>query len=383
MKLLRYLLALVLAAALFGCDSGSSDETPVFFPPVVQVPPRAVYTMNNSPGGNQILVFGRMADGSLSVFGQFATGGTGSGDGLNGSTNALEFQAATNRFFAVNAGDNTVSMMQLAADGSLSVLDRVNTGGVRPISVTVSNDLVYVLNFGDAGTPANIVGFRVNGNSLQAIANSTRGLSAPLPNPAQIEFNPAGNVLVVTERDTNFISTFTVNTATGLTAGPNFNGSAGATPFGFDFTPGGALVVSEAQQAVVDGSTVSSYTVDAGTGNLNQVSASVPDTETGACWVEVTPNGAFAYVTNTGSDSVSGYSVSNNGALALLDPGGVTGATGDGPVDEAITPEGDFLYVLNRTDGTLSIFAINGNGSLTPQPTFAGLPATPVGLVAR
>ena len=44
----------------------------------------------------------------------------------------------------------------------------------------------------------------------------------------------------------------------------------------------------------------------------------------------MTKNGRYAYATNTGSDSVSGYRVALDGTLAALDADGQTGETGTG-----------------------------------------------------
>ena len=52
--------------------------------------------------------------------------------------------------------------------------------------------------------------------------------------PAQVEFSPRGNLLVVTEKMTNKIDTYTVGRR-GLAEGPMVHNSVGITPFGFEF----------------------------------------------------------------------------------------------------------------------------------------------------
>jgi len=156
----------------------------------------------------------------------------------------------------------------------------------------------------------------------------------------------------------------------------------GATPFGFAFARNGTLVVSEAFGGAPDASALSSYRLD-GAGALHVVSASVGTTETAACWVVITENGRFAYTTNTGSGTVSGYRVHHSGALSLLDPDGVTGTTGAGPIDMALTNNSRFLYTLDGPAGGISAFRVNADGSLTAQTGVAGLPAGANGLAAR
>ncbi|MBV9788192.1 MAG: beta-propeller fold lactonase family protein, partial [Chloroflexi bacterium] len=133
-----------------------------------------------------------------------------------------------------------------------------------------------------------------------------------------------------------------------------------------------------------DQSATSSYSLDRN-GQLSVISASVPTTETAACWLVITDDGRYAYTTNTGSSSVSGYKVGADGSLTLLDMGGVTASTGTGssPIDAALSKNSRFLYVLSRGTNTISGFAVADNGSLMPIGTVSGLPASVVGLAAR
>jgi len=49
----------------------------------------SVYTMTNSAEGNEVLVFSRSADGSLTPAGAFATGGFGTGGGLGNQSGVI------------------------------------------------------------------------------------------------------------------------------------------------------------------------------------------------------------------------------------------------------------------------------------------------------
>ena len=62
----------------------------------------AVYTMSNAPGGNQVLVFDRHADGTLAAAGAFGTGGAGTGGGL-GNQGAVVLNEDREWLLAVNA----------------------------------------------------------------------------------------------------------------------------------------------------------------------------------------------------------------------------------------------------------------------------------------
>jgi hypothetical protein len=83
----------------------------------------------------------------------------------------------------------------------------------------------------------------------------------------------------------------------------------------------------------------------------------------------------FAYVTNTGSGSISGYRIGFDGEIELLDPDGRTGVTGGGPIDLALTDNGRFLYSLNTGTNTIGAFRVRPDGSLIELPFASGLPA--------
>jgi 6-phosphogluconolactonase len=336
-----------------------------------------VYTLTNSASGNAVAVFDRANDGSLTAQGTVPTGGAGTGAGL-GSQGALVLD--DDRLFAVNAGSHTISLLQVGHRGGVRLADVAPSGGVRPISLTAHGKLVYVLNAGDATTSANIKGFLALGGNLIPLPGSSRPLSAANPDPAQIEFSPDGRQLVVTEKATNMIVTYKVRF--GFAGAPTAQPSAGETPFGFAFDKLGRLIVSEAFGGAPDASVLSSYAL-AGDGTITPITPNVATTETAACWVVVTRNGLYTYTTNTGSNSISGYGIGNDGSLTLLDADGVTAATGATPIDLALAKQSGLLYSLNSGVPEIQGFAVNGDGSLDPLGAVGGLPASAVGLAAR
>ena len=335
-----------------------------------------VYTMSNASSGNAVLAFEQRGD-TLVPAGSFPTQGVGSGGGL-GNQGAIVLSDDGETLFAVNAGSDDVSVFRVHADG-LTLADKVSSGGVRPISIAVHEDWVYVLNAGGSGT-GNITGFVLTSrDTLKPIPGSTRSLSGPATAPAQVEFNPEGDTLVVTEKATRIIDTYTVDES-GVADGPVSQPSFGVTPFGFSFNKQGVLIVSEAFGGTANASAVSSYTLRKGALTLR--SGSVPDFQSAACWIVVTKNGKFAYTSNTGSNNISSYSVGRDGTLTLL--ASVAASTGAAPIDMALRGNSKFLYVLNATARSIDVFRVDrGNGQLTPVTSVSGLPAGANGLVAR
>ena len=246
------------------------------------------------------------------------------------------------------------------------------------VSVYSWGALVYVLNAGSD----KVTGFRLTSTGdLTAIPGSTRSLSGTGTGPAQVAFHPRGRQVVVTEKNTNNIDVFAVN-SNGTLTGPAVHASNGATPFGFEFSRRGFLLVSEAFGGAPNASATSSYALTEA-GALLTLSKSVPTTETAACWVVITSDQRFVYVTNTGSNTITGYALTPNGTLRRLTDDGVTAQTQTGPIDADFSRNGRFLYTLDRGSGAISIFGVNANGSLTPLGTQSGVPATAYGLAAR
>jgi 6-phosphogluconolactonase len=338
-----------------------------------------VFTMSNSARQNRVLTWSRAAGGSLTFIGRTATGGRGTGGALN-NQGGLALSANGRWLYVVNAGSDSVSVLRVRGT-ALTLTDVEPSRGDRPISVTSRGSLVYVLNAGGKG---NIRGFRrTKAGKLSFVTGSGRPLSASNSVPAQVGFSVDGAQLIVTERATNRISRYPVRSS-GTTGARVSHASAGAEPFGFDFAPDGTLVVSEAGNHVNDGSSASSYRFKSG-GGLAVVSAAVPTTETAACWTVVTPDGRFAYVTNTPDHSITGFALGGGGSLRILNAGGRTAATGAGsfPIDLDSSADSRFLYVLAAGTDRILAYAIRNDGSLSAIQGVTGLPGAANGLVAR
>lgn len=335
----------------------------------------AVYIMDNAVSGNNIVMYDRDNDGQLTPSGIFPTGGTGKGSGL-GSQGSLIIEG--DYLFACNPGSNEISVLKTTKSG-LTLIHKVSSNGMNPVSVTVHDDLLYVLNSGGTG---NISGFRIMPNfHLNYIQNSARTLSSSSAGAAQVEFNHSGNQLVVTEKATNNILTYEVDNS-GLTGNAIVHASVGATPFGFEFGKNNVLIVSDAFGGAAGQSALTSYSLN-NNGNINLITGPVATTQTAACWVVVTKDGKYCYTTNTGSGNVSGYNIGNNGELSLLDANGITGITGAGPIDMSLSKNSKFLYTLNGAGHSISMFRVNNNGSLMFLGDIPGLLVGSVGMAAE
>ena len=335
-----------------------------------------VYTLSNQADGNKVLVYRRATNGELTFDNGYSTGGNGTGGGL-GNQGALILADDDEIVLAVNAGSNSISSLKVTGNG-LNLKSTVNSGGMRPVSIAVHDDLVYVLNAGGNG---NISGFRLlNNGKLHPIPNSTRPLSvAATTDPAQISFVLGGNVLVITEKATNTITTYKIN-QWGIPGAMHTRTSSSPTPFGFATGRLGVVFISEAVGGAPGASVLSSYRIHFN-GDISLIDGSVGAGQTAACWVVVTKNGKYAYATNTGSNNLTTFNVnvfsgdiSVNNAMSATTPAG--------PIDAALTGNSKFLYVLTAGGNSISAFKVSDSGSLSDVQTVPGLPAGATGLAA-
>ena len=338
--------------------------------------------MDNASAGNHVLVFEREENGQINPRGSFATGGMGTGAGL-ASQGSVLLSHDGRWLFACNAGSGEVSVFQVSEQG-LVLRDKVASGGQMPLSLTLSHNLLYVLNAdGEVGGQDHLTGFLFAHGQLVPLPDSTQMLSADNTGPAEVLFSAEGDTLVVTERITSLIDTFQLGDDGDIEGAKTF-ASVGMTPFGFDVGREDRLFVSEAAGGAANASSASSYQV-LEDGDLAIISGAVPTEQTAACWLITSRDGRFVYTANAGSGSISGFRVGEDGALHLITPDGQTGLTGTGshPVDMTESHDGRFLYSLNNGNGTLSAFKVNHNGSLDPLMVANGIPTSSAGLAGR
>ncbi len=350
-------------------------------PPSTHAPANVVFVQTDGLTGNQVAVYDRAADGTLSAAGSYATGGLGGAapgavvDKL-ASQDSLVYDAQDALLFAVNAGSGSLSVFAVAGD-TLSLQDVLPSDGDFPDSVAVHGKLVYVLNAGGAGS---VQGYRIDGHNVHPINGSNRSLDlgntnppAFLASPGQIGFTPDGSRLIVTTKaSTSSFVIFGVR-PDGRLGNPAVTPSATPVPFGFTFDPSGRIVAAEA-----GGSALTTYTLNAD--NTLSGAQSKPDGQTALCWVASV--GGFYYVANAGSASISGYRISSNGTPSFITASGVVGSTEAGAIDLTGSSDGRFLYAQSGGTGNVDEFAVASDGTLTKIGVATGLGAGVEGIAA-
>jgi len=334
----------------------------------------AVFAMTNSVEGNQIIAYSRAANGSLIEGNHFVTGGRGSGGTTDplGSQGSLTLSQDHSLLFAVNAGTGNLSVFRVSG-ANLELLQVASSGGSAPVAVAQHGSLVYVINF--AGN-SNVVGFNLDQDGhLVMIPNSIRYLSATNTGPSSLTFSPDGRFLLLTEKITNNIDVFSVR-SDGTLSQPTITPDPIPGVFDVVFSPdGAALIVQTGGAGSPNASSVSSYLVQE-SGTLLPVTGSVPTLGTFACWIALTPNGQFAFASNTLSSSISGFAIGGSGTVTAL-PGTVVASqpAGSNNLDIAVSDDGKFVYTMNTGAGTIGIFAVQPNGSLRVIGFASGLSA--------
>lgn len=366
---------LLLAATAIAVSSVASPAL------VRAAPPNAsgsVYIATNDPKANSVIRFERAADGLLVRRQEIRTGGSGgTGNGVGaldplGSQNSLVLAGPEGPLLVVNAGSDSISSVDIAGDRDFHVR-AVPSGGTFPNSIAVDGNLVYVLN---AHITPDVSGFRLDSRgTLHPIPSSTRELpGGAAAAPQDLRFTPDGTRLIVTEGGTSQIDIFELG-ADGLITGVVTQPAAGSGPFGFAFARGGTLLVTSANS-----SALASYTLGSDD-TLSIITPALSDGQLATCWVTLTRDGKFAFVSNTGSGTLSTYEVSPSGTLSLASAL-TTKVPGSAPIDSALSSDGAFLYADDSARGRILSFTVHG-ASLTQLATVSGLPTTIQGIVAE
>jgi 6-phosphogluconolactonase (cycloisomerase 2 family) len=353
----------------------------------------ALYSATNNPGANAVVWWRRNSNGTLTKKGTVKTGGKGIaaqqpfGFPIEDSSGSIALTSDGKILFVPNAGDNTISAFQITSKGP-KLVDRVTSGGILPVSLTVHKNVLYILN----EVSGTIFGYRFSSTGfLTPIVNSENALSTVgnLGVAAQIGFDPSGKTLVVSLRalpaTKGTIDTFKVN-GDGSTGPAVAHTADDANPFGFAFAGERLIISNVGFVATPPGTmpnpvdpkqfngTTSSYNLSGTNLTLNNTAST---NARAACWVVISKDKKFAFVVNTlsgsvpetgsGKGSIARYSIGSDGKLTLL--GNTDTTPGGFPGDEALSSDGKFLYVLTpfvmgKNQSHLDVYSVSG-GNLT------------------
>ena len=116
------------------------------------------------------------------------------------------------------------------------------------------------------------------------------------------------------------------------------------------------------------------------------MTAKLKDMGKAACWAACTHDPSlpqqYGYVSNTNSDSISGYVISSDGHLSLVNADGRTARlpTGSFLLDLVVSSDSKYLYVLEGKLPGIAAFSIQSDGNLVALPGASGTPTSSYGM---
>jgi 6-phosphogluconolactonase len=315
-----------------------------------------VYTITNPDGANAIAAYERNRQtGELTFRATYPTGGLGTGSIID-SQSPLVVNAAGTFLYAVNARSNSISVMAIRKDGSLEAVGApVASRGVEPSSLALNNDLLYVANKGDGATPPNYTGFRVGVDGTLGRIKRRVELNIG-DNPTQVLFSRTGEKLIGLRLGGRIIDCFMVIRQNGrLRPLAQLGNQTGPFAAAFSPTNDTRLVVSDVRLPGAVSYSVSEQ------GQINQITAVSNAPDRAACWIAIHNNGIYVWLANTGSSTLSLYTINDNGSLNLIGNHS-TLAFGRAPFEIVLDKDSQFLYELNTRAGDQSIHVLRVTG---------------------
>ncbi len=366
-----------------------------------------VYMQTNSIK-NEIVHYGRLADGSLVVVEQVSTGGAGSGifkpvSGQESAPNAFEGAGSVilspdRKFlFTTNGGDNSVSSFGVGEDGRLTLLHRLSTGEAvtgksgtaKSLAYASASRTLFVLH---AFGPNHIRAFSVDNGKLtlrpevhtvNTVTKTDRIPTHLVLSPDQrfllvdilFDFRPAANadgtpkLVVANAPDPDGLVVFPVG-GDGSLGKPSFQDAGGGGPFYVAFLNGSKDQFLNGV-AVGDGVLMSSIDAQGKVSNSPLVEI---DTTLGKpselCWLAITSDNKLVFATNFGYSYVSSFRIIDGKLSLAKDPASavvpgdgkflaVNNLVSSGPSDSWISPDDKFFYQIYGNASALVAYRIN------------------------
>lgn len=346
---------------------------------------------------------------------QFLTGGTGTPyvtplpNAVGTATGDHQVLLSSNKklLFAVNQGSNSIAVFHVNSHtGALTGLKDFYSGGLAPVALGYAHGVLVVANHGIIAPfnplgpsppgPSDLVSFAVSPGGHLSEVDSTApdpdglidatiapdgseivttgffpevvfGAAFPTFGPQLIRSVNVSSGGILTQEDAfSFPSSFT----SGLKLPAFIPPALYPLPFGVAFnpTPGSPYVYVDAavagKLAVYNYSNPSNVTLVSSTDNLGPGGA-----PTAACWNLISKNGKFLYTSNSVTQNISVFALSNGGATATLLEQVPLKSTGTNDAF-SLDSTGNWLYVIGEHDDIDSPRpeGIHADGSFSPAP---------------
>jgi 6-phosphogluconolactonase (cycloisomerase 2 family) len=262
---------------------------------------------------------------------------------------------------------DTLTIDSVAISGAFSLVSGgKNTCGDRVPALSSCTFTVVFAPAAGSGSFSGAVTVSHNASPSPGLVKLTASATGLLPRHAY------------TANGDNTISSYTVDASTGQLRSSGY-ALAGTRPNAVAATPSGAFVYAPN----FGSGNISAFSANPGSGALTAVSGSPFPGQQDAFAIAVDPTSRFVYVTNANSTSnnISGYTV-NSTTGALTQMSGSPFQAGNDTRAVVVDPTGKFLYAANATSNDVSAYTINATTGVLTQiagspfalPPLAGVP---------
>ncbi len=324
---------------------------------------------------------------------------------LGTSPSCLALNAAGTHLYSTNETDKvegsdagTISSFVInPADGQLTILNTVSSGGAGPtyLSVHPSGRYLLVANYFGGSVavlpilPDGRLGETGDVKKGVGKVGPTRATNAPegsfafsghdIPHAHMIETDPSGRFVISTNLGLDQILIWKLDEKTGKLSANDPASVAlppGDGPRHFSFHPNRRWFYSLQEE----GSNIVLFDFDAEKGSLvaRQTLSSLPPGFAGSNFtseIMVSGDGKFVYAANRLHDGIASFAVGEDGTLTFIEE---VWTRGDYPRSFNFDPSGNFLYSCNQRADHVAAFAVDkttGSLKFTGQYTPVGNPS--------
>jgi 6-phosphogluconolactonase len=252
--------------------------------------------------------------------------------------------------------------------------------GANSVVIHPSGKFLYVANPGQLEDDISLFDIAGNGTLAEVAPRTPTGPNAT--QPSLLVMDPAGNYLYVMNKLSDNISVFSIDSSTGAltqitepgTQQPYPNSLGGLTPLNMALSPSGDFLyvsVAGGQGGNISIGSIESFSVNAGVLTFLSPPYSLISAEGANPYgLAIDPSGSYLYVANTGSQSISIFSIASSGSSAPA--GALLNNVQGSPLDDIyndpfallLDSQGQYLYVANQGSSNVAVYSIDSSTGL-------------------
>lgn len=330
-----------------------------------------IFSSTNSRN-NKINVFGSNK-GILEYINSYETRGRGTNenkvDPLH-SQGSICISIDRQTLYVVNAGSDEITVFAIGKNNTLRYLQKISSGGKRPISIAISSKNLYVLNSGDSDTLGNITNFRIlRDGTLRNIDRGSKTIGKKGQLLGGLIINRMFTKLIVSETGSNLISIHSLDNRGNIIQQVE-NKISGKNPYGIVQNESNTyLVVNEESESIT------SFKVN-NIGTINPIDNSKYENADGMTKIVITKDREFAYVINDrGISQFIIYEDNEINFMNFYDTGNKFSKISEITIDN----KGKYLYTIDEGNGSINSYLIQKHGILKNIQMFENMNMKKIG----